>query len=162
MYGVAKKANVYGIRTLGCQGSGTWSAVINGNPHSCVDISYRVMALTVVVTGLIARELLLGLCTAWPRKPPFMACVYWDARGPGHGRPLLMVRNETRLTRNITMIAIIININFSVLFPLFKLNFYSQFKLINDIALMPRTLTNSRVKIGPENASQGPIPIGTD
>ncbi|XP_038071264.1 aqualysin-1-like [Patiria miniata] len=29
-YGVAKKAMVYGVRVLGCQGSGTWSSVIKG------------------------------------------------------------------------------------------------------------------------------------
>ncbi|XP_033633313.1 aqualysin-1-like [Asterias rubens] len=30
VYGVAKKASVYGVRVLGCQGSGSWSSVING------------------------------------------------------------------------------------------------------------------------------------
>ncbi|PIK55735.1 putative cuticle-degrading serine protease isoform X1 [Apostichopus japonicus] len=30
VYGVAKKAKVYAVRVLGCQGSGTWAAIING------------------------------------------------------------------------------------------------------------------------------------
>lgn len=30
VYGVAKKAKVYAVRVLGCQGSGTWGAIING------------------------------------------------------------------------------------------------------------------------------------
>ncbi|XP_071828660.1 uncharacterized protein [Apostichopus japonicus] len=30
VYGVAKKAKVYAVRVLGCQGSGSWAAIING------------------------------------------------------------------------------------------------------------------------------------